>query len=143
MFSLTKQVFSEIITGYYWWFMLTNIMSVHAQPSLTLCNPMDCSWPGSFCPWFFQARILKWVAISSFRGSFQPKDWTLISHVYCVTGTFFTAEPLGFSHQYIECQCKRQFISAFFLAFTKIESSTLKALRVEDSNLNMQLKLLE
>ena len=28
---------------------------------------------------FFQARILEWVAISFFGGSFQPKDWTQIS----------------------------------------------------------------
>ena len=24
---------------------------VHAQSCLTLCDPMDCSPPGSFCPW--------------------------------------------------------------------------------------------
>ena len=24
---------------------------VHAQLCLTLCDPMDCSLPGSFCPW--------------------------------------------------------------------------------------------
>ena len=30
---------------------------------LTLCNPMDCSLPGSFVHEIFQARILEWVAI--------------------------------------------------------------------------------
>ena len=31
-----------------------------------------------------QARILEWVAMPSSRGSFQPKDQTLISHVSCI-----------------------------------------------------------
>ena len=31
---------------------------------LTLCDPKDCSQPGSSVPGIFQARILKWVAIS-------------------------------------------------------------------------------
>ena len=35
-----------------------------AQSSLTLCNPMDCSPPGSFVHGILQARILEWVAIS-------------------------------------------------------------------------------
>ena len=31
---------------------------------LTLCNPMDCSLPGSSIHGIFQARVLEWVAIS-------------------------------------------------------------------------------
>ena len=34
-----------------------------------------------------QARILEWVAISSSRGSSQPRDWTQVSHI---AGGFFT-----------------------------------------------------
>ena len=30
----------------------------------TLCDPMDCSLPGSSVHGVFQARILEWVAIS-------------------------------------------------------------------------------
>ena len=37
------------------------------QLSLTLCDPMDCSLPGSSVHGILQARILEWVAISSFR----------------------------------------------------------------------------
>ena len=33
----------------------------------TLCNPMDCSLPGSSDHGIFQARILQWVAISFSR----------------------------------------------------------------------------
>ena len=35
-----------------------------AQSFLTLCDPMDCSPPGSSVNEIFQARILEWVAIS-------------------------------------------------------------------------------
>ena len=31
---------------------------------LTLCNPMDCSLPGSSIRGSFQARILEWAAIA-------------------------------------------------------------------------------
>ena len=34
------------------------------QSCLTLCNPIDCSPPGSPIPGILQARTLEWVAIS-------------------------------------------------------------------------------
>ena len=40
----------------------------------TLCNPMDCGLPGSSVHGIFQARVLKWVAISFSRGSSRPRD---------------------------------------------------------------------
>ena len=52
-----------------------------AQSCLTLCNPMDCSLPGSSIHRILQARVLKWVAISFSRGSFQHRDWTCVSHI--------------------------------------------------------------
>ena len=36
-----------------------------AQSCLTLCDPMDCSRPGSSVHGALQARIVEWVAISS------------------------------------------------------------------------------
>ena len=47
----------------------------------TLCNHIDCSPPGSSVHEIFQARILEQVAISSFRGSSQPRDRTLIPSI--------------------------------------------------------------
>ena len=41
-----------------------------------LCNPMDCSPPGSSVHGILQARVLEWVAISFSRGSSQPRDRT-------------------------------------------------------------------
>ena len=37
------------------------------QSCLALCNPMDCSLPGSSVHGILQARILEWVAILFFR----------------------------------------------------------------------------
>ena len=65
------------------------------QSCLTLCNSMDCSLPGSSAHGILHARILEWVAVSSFRGSSRPRDWTCISGISCTTGRFFTTEPPG------------------------------------------------
>ena len=57
------------------------------QLCLTLCNPMDCSPPGSSVHGILQARILEWVAIPFSRGSFWPRDRIRVS---CTAGRFFT-----------------------------------------------------
>ena len=46
---------------------------------LTLCNPMDRSPPGSSVHGMLQARTLECVAISSSKGSSQPRDQTQVS----------------------------------------------------------------
>ena len=51
-----------------------SIESEVAQSCLTLCDPMDCNLPGSSVHGTFQAGVLEWVAISSSRGSSQPRD---------------------------------------------------------------------
>ena len=45
-----------------------------AQSRPTLCDPMDCSPPGSSVYGILQARILEWAAISFSRRSSQPTD---------------------------------------------------------------------
>ena len=40
-----------------------------AQSCPTLCNPVDCSLPGSPVHGILQARILEWVAMPSSPGS--------------------------------------------------------------------------
>ena len=52
-----------------------------AQSCPTLCNPMDCSPPGSSVHGILQARVLEWVAISFSRGSSRPRDRTQVSHI--------------------------------------------------------------
>ena len=49
------------------------------QSCLTLCDPMDCSLPGSSDQGIFQARTLEWVALPSFRGSSWCRDRTWVS----------------------------------------------------------------
>ena len=46
---------------------------------------MDCSPPGSSVHGILQARILKWVAMPSFRGSSQPRDQTRVFYVSCIS----------------------------------------------------------
>ena len=52
-----------------------------------LCDPMECSLPGSSIHGIFQARVLEWVVISFSRGSSRPSDWTWVS---CIVGRCFT-----------------------------------------------------
>ena len=54
-----------------------------AQSCWTLCDPMDCSPPGSSVHRILQARILEWVAIPFPRGSSWPRDWP---PVFCIAG---------------------------------------------------------
>ena len=57
------------------------------QSCPTLCDPMNCSLPGSSVYGILQARILEWVAMPSSRGSSQSRDQTWVS---CIAGRFFT-----------------------------------------------------
>ena len=68
-----------------------------AWPCLTLCDPKDCSPPGSSVRGVFQARMLEWVAISSSKGSSRSRDRTHISCVKipAVAGRFLTTAPPG------------------------------------------------
>ena len=47
-------------------------MCLVAQSCLTLCEPMDCSLPGSSLHGILQARTLEWVAMP-FSGSLESK----------------------------------------------------------------------
>ena len=52
---------------------------VCSQSFLTLCNPMGYRSPGSSIHGIISARILEWVAISSSRGSYSPRDQSQVS----------------------------------------------------------------
>ena len=58
-----------------------------AQSCPTLCNPMDCSPPGSSIHVILQARMLEWVAIPFSKGYSQCRDRTQVSST---AGRFFT-----------------------------------------------------
>ena len=68
-----------------------------------LCNAMDCSLPGSSVHGIFQARVLKWVAIS-FSNAWKWK--VKVKLVSCVqlfvtawTGAYQVPPSMGFSRQ--------------------------------------------
>ena len=58
-----------------------------AQSCPTLCDPVDCSLPGSSVHGILQARVLEWVAISFSRESSWPRDLIWVS---CTAGRFLT-----------------------------------------------------
>ena len=64
---------------------------VHGSHSVVsgvwLCNPTDCSPPGSSVHGILQTRILEWGAMPFSRESSWPRDQTRVS---CIIGGFFT-----------------------------------------------------
>ena len=50
------------------------VYAMSLQLCQTLCDPMDCSSPGSSVHGILQARILGWMAMPSSRGSSSPRD---------------------------------------------------------------------
>ena len=65
--------------------MLQSVKTTQSCP--TICDPMDCSPPGSSVHGILQASRLEWVAVPFSRGSSWPRDRTQISSI---TGRFFT-----------------------------------------------------
>ena len=55
------------------------IKVIVSQSCPTLCNPVDCSPPGSSVHGILWARILQWVDILFSRGSSPPRDQTWVS----------------------------------------------------------------
>ena len=76
-----------------------------AQLCLTLCDPMDCSPPGSHVHGIFQAIILVWVDTFYSRGSSRSRDWTHMSCLSCTGRRFFTTTPPEFIYLvYMVCK---------------------------------------
>ena len=71
----------------------------------TLCDPMDCSPPGSSVHGILRARILEWVAISFSRGASWHRDWTWVSWIgrwiHCHWAAWEVHKVLIFSPKYL------------------------------------------
>ena len=95
---------------------------LHAQSCPRLCDPNDCSPPGSSVRGTLQARILEWVAMPSSRGSSQrgikpmscalqansllsepPGKFIHSRHLLIINRGF----PGGSSDKEPNCQCRR------------------------------------
>ena len=74
------------------------------QSYLILCDSMDCSPPGSSVHGMLQARILEWVAISSFKGIFwtQGLNPHLLRLLHWQAGSLPLVPP-GFSSEREKC----------------------------------------
>ena len=78
-------------------------VSEGAQSCPTLCDPVDCSPPGSSVHGILQAGILEWVAISFSRGSSWPKDRTQVSRIAGRLFNFWATR--GFCHTTVQISC--------------------------------------
>ena len=99
------------------------------QPCLTLCNPVDCSPPGSSVHVILQARILEWVAITFSRGSFWSRNQGQVS---CTAGRFFTVwatreAPWAIWRRHIQLNAKTKHYSRCNLKPDVYTASPLKA----------------
>ena len=76
-----------------WWDLYACHQLLQSCP--TLCNHMELSPPGSSVWGISQAKNtgVGWVAISSSRGSCQPRDQT---HISCIAGRLFILSHWGF-----------------------------------------------
>ena len=82
--------YNKRLVKIFWNFLENNVLV--AQSCLTVCNPMDCSPPGSSVHGILQTRILEWVATPFSRGCSWLRSQTLFS---CIAGRFFTIWALG------------------------------------------------
>ena len=65
------------------------------QSCLTLCDPMDCSLPGSSVHGILQARILEWVVIFLLQRIFltQGLNPRLLCLLHCQAGSLLLTPP--------------------------------------------------
>ena len=70
--------------------MYTHVVVLVAKSCPTLCDPMDCSPPGSSVRGILHKKILEWVAIAFSRESSRPRDQSWVSYI---VGGFFTEPP--------------------------------------------------
>ena len=54
---------------------MKKVKGLVSQSHSILCDPMDCSPPGSSVHGILPARVLEWVAMPSSKGSFQPRKF--------------------------------------------------------------------
>ena len=75
-----------------------------AQSYLTLCDPIDCSLPGSSVREIFQATVLERIAISFSKGSSQPRARTRVSRIVDRRFTVWATREVLIMKSYIKNQ---------------------------------------
>ena len=79
---------------------------------------MDCSLPGPSVCGIRQARILEWVAISSSRGSSQPRGQTHTSCVSCIGRWVLYHWEASLVAQMVYCYSKKNIEEKCFQALS-------------------------
>ena len=85
-----------------------------AQSCPTLCDPMDCSLPGSSIYGIFQATVLEWGAIAFSRLLPCPGYYKQCWDEHWSTHVSFNSGFLGMYAQQWDCWVIRQFYFQFF-----------------------------
>ena len=104
---LTTKSFQLDLLNFYKTISNSPSLKHFAQSCPNLCDPMDCSLPGSFVYGIPQARVLEWVAISFSRGSSQSRDQSWVCHIagrrFChLSHAFWKAQIFNiYAHNYI------------------------------------------
>ena len=91
-----RQILYHCTTWKAWIYTVSSV----AQSCQTLCKPMDCSMPGFSVHGILQARILKWVAMPSSRGSSWLRDRTHVCYI-SFTGNWVLYNYTWEGHFYI------------------------------------------
>ena len=104
-----------------------NIVIVAAAKWWTLCDPMDCSSPGSSAHGISQSRILEWLAISFSRGSSQPRGRTCVSCIGRQVLYHWATRECWYEHWGVKVRCSPMWtlrclylfklVSFFFLGY--------------------------
>ena len=71
------------------------VCSLSGFSHVQVCDPMDCSLPGSSAHGILQARILEWAAMPSSRGASPPGDGTCVSCLLHWQGGCLRLAPPG------------------------------------------------
>ena len=87
----------------------TKVVCLVAQSYLTLCDPMDCSSPGSSAHGDSPDKNTGVGSMPSSKGSSQPRDWIQVFHI---AGKFFT----------IRSTSEAQWWGAYILQIRKLSS---------------------
>ena len=70
------------------------------QSCVSLCDPGTIAWKVPLSMGFFQARMLEWVAISSFSGSSNPRIEPMSLMSPALAGDSLPLVPAGKPHRY-------------------------------------------
>ena len=114
-----------------------------------LCDPMGYRPPGSSVHGILQARILEWVAMTSSRGSSQPRDQTCVSlHLLLWQAGSLPLAPPGKPTIFKQIQIYKEqhyshffFLIDFFSAYLCLIYFFLRKLSIKDFFVGFQVSV--